>query len=176
MKLKLGEKVMFGVAVLVVIAAVGKGVMQSRAANSAPQVRDFYEWSEAGLKGKALYGQLGCNNCHRAMGVGEIGHAPVLDGEGTRRTRDWLRRYFDNPLSLVPGSAHDGHLGPDLRTLSADDRHLLAEFLFGLKAGAASPNYPRPPADTPQNGHRPKRSDAWAPIPGSRTSGPRPAW
>lgn len=144
MKLKLGEKLMFGFAVLVAVAAVGKGFMQSRAANPA-QVRDYYEWTGAGLKGQALYGQLGCNNCHRAMGVGEIGVAPVLDGEGTRRTRDWLQHYFENPLSVVPGSAHDGSLGPDFRALAAQDRHVLLEFLFGLKAGPASPNFPMPP-------------------------------
>ena len=145
MKLKLGEKVMFGLAVLVAFAAVGKTVMQARATGPAV-ARDFYEWTEAGLQGQAVYGQMGCNNCHRAMGVGEIGVAPVLDGEGTRRTRDWLTRYFQDPMALVPGSAHDGHLGPDFRLLDADQRHLLAEFLFGLKAGPASPNYPRPPA------------------------------
>ena len=144
MKLKLGEKVMFGMSVLVAVAAVGKTVMQSRATGPA-QVRDFYEWTEAGLEGQAMYGQLGCNNCHRAMGVGEIGVAPVLDGEGTRRTRDWLERYFENPTSVVPGSAHDGHLGPDFRRLAAEQRHVLKEFLFGLKAGPASPNYPTPP-------------------------------
>ena len=118
-----------------------------RRATGPAQVRDFYEWTEAGLKGQALYGKLGCNNCHRTMGVGEMGVAPVLDGEGTRRTRDWLQRYFENPLALVPGSAHDGHLGPDFRVLPDRDRHRLTEFLFGLKAGPASPNYPRPPSD-----------------------------
>jgi cbb3-type cytochrome oxidase cytochrome c subunit len=143
-KLKLGEKVMFGAAVLIAVAAVGKTVMQARATGPA-QVRDFYEWTEAGLEGQAMYGQLGCNNCHRAMGTGEIGVAPVLDGEGTRRTRDWLARYFENPTALVAGSAHDGHLGPDFRRLPAEQRHVLVEFLFGLKAGPASPNYPRPP-------------------------------
>jgi cbb3-type cytochrome oxidase cytochrome c subunit len=143
-KLKLGEKIVFGFALFVVVAAVGKGVMQSRAANPTP-VRDYYEFTEAGLQGKTLYGQLGCNSCHRAMGVGEIGVAPVLDGAGTRRTRVWLQQYFENPLALVPGSAHDGHLGPDLRALNPEDRHLIVEFLFGLKAGAASPNYPKPP-------------------------------
>ena len=142
MKLKLGEKVMFGVAVLVAVAAVGKTVMQARA---PAQVRDFYEWTEAGLEGQAMYGKLGCNNCHRAMGTGEIGSSPVLDGEGTRRTRDWLTRYFDNPTSVVPGSAHDGHLGPDFRRMPAEQRHVLIEFLFGLKAGPDSPNYPKPP-------------------------------
>ncbi len=135
---------MFGLTALIAVAAVGKTVMQSRAEGPA-QVRDFYEWTAAGLKGKGVYGQLGCNNCHRAMGVGEVGLAPVLDGEGTRRQRDWLVRYFDNPTSMVPGSAHDGHLGPDFRLLAPEQRMLLIEFLFGLKAGPASPNYPIPP-------------------------------
>jgi len=142
--LKLGEKIMFCMAALIAVAAVGKTVMQSRAEGPA-QVRDFYEWTAAGLEGKGVYGQLGCNNCHRAMGVGEVGLAPVLDGEGTRRQRDWLVRYFDNPISMVPGSAHDGHLGPDFRLLAPQQRVLLIEFLFGLKAGPASPNYPIPP-------------------------------
>jgi len=145
MPLKLGEKVMFGAAVLVAVAAVGKAVVQASASGPKP-VRDFYEWTEAGLAGQSRYGELGCNNCHRAMGTGEIGHAPVLDGEGTRRTRDWLVRYFESPTELVPGSAHDGHLGPDFRRFAGADRHLLVEFLFGLKAGPASPNYPVPPS------------------------------
>ena len=139
---------MFALAGLVAVAAVGKGVMQIRS-DAPPQARDHYEWTEAGLNGKALYGKLGCNNCHRAMGVGEVGHAPVLDGEGTRRTREWLQRYFNNPLSVVPGSAHDGHLGPDFRAMAEPQRVLLIEFLFGLKAGPDSPNYPRPPSDAP---------------------------
>src|SRR5258706_8017603 len=99
MKLKRGEQLMFGVAALVVLAAVGKDAMQPRAAGTAP-ARDFYEWSEAGRQGHALYLELGCNNCHRAMAVGEVGVAPVLDGSGTRRTREWLQGYFADPPSL----------------------------------------------------------------------------
>lgn len=144
MALKFGEKLMFGITVLVAVAAVGKAVVQARAPGPKP-VRDFYEWTEAGLQGQARYGELGCNNCHRAMGTGEIGSAPVLDGEGTRRTRDWLVRYFDDPTALVPGSAHDGHLGDDFRSLADADRHVLVEFMFGMKAGPGSPNYPVPP-------------------------------
>lgn len=144
MRLRRGEQVMFGLAALVVLAALGKAVVQARAGGPAPP-RDYYEWSEAGLQGHALYRESGCNNCHRALAVGEIGVAPVLDGTGTRRTREWLQRYFGDPASLVPGSAHDGHLGPDFRTLPDARRRLLVEFLFGLKAGPASPNYPKPP-------------------------------
>ena len=148
MKLKRGEQVMFGLAAGVVLAALGKGVMmQSHAANNnAAPLRDYYEWTPAGLQGHALYLESGCNNCHRAMAVGEVGVAPVLDGIGTRRTREWLARYFENPPALVPGSAHDGRLGPDFRALPDAQRHLLTEFLFGLKAGSASPNHPTPPA------------------------------
>jgi len=139
--LKLGEKVMFGLSALIVVAAVGKGVMTARNPG-AP--REYYEWTQEGLKGHEVYRRLGCNNCHRTLGVGEIGVAPSLDGSGTRRTLEWLQRYFDDPAALVPGSAHDGRLGPDLRRLEPEERRLLAQFLFGLKSNPGSPNYPRP--------------------------------
>jgi hypothetical protein len=45
----------------------------------------------------------------------------------------------------VPGSAHDGRLGPDFRQLTPEQRGLLAAFLFGLKSNPGSPNYPTPP-------------------------------
>ena len=139
--LKLGEKVMFGLSALIVVAAVGKGVMTAR----NPGVpREYYEWTQEGLQGHEVYRRLGCNNCHRTLGVGEIGVAPSLDGSGTRRTLAWLQRYFDDPAALVPGSAHDGRLGPDLRRLEPEERRLLAQFLFGLKSNPGSPNYPKP--------------------------------
>lgn len=144
-RLKLGEKIMFGFALLVVAAAVSKGVRQIR--DPEPRMpRNYYEWNEAGLQGHALYRQMGCNSCHRAMGVGEIGVAPVLDGEGTRRSRAWLEQYFRDPEALVPGSAHHGRFAPDFRELTPEQRRLLVAFLFGLKANPGSPNYPIPPA------------------------------
>lgn len=139
--LKLGEKVMFGLSALIVVAAVGKGVMTARNP-TAP--REYYEWTQEGLQGHEVYRRLGCNNCHRTLGVGEIGVAPSLDGSGTRRTLEWLQRYFEDPTALVPGSAHDGRLGPDLRRLEPEERRLLAQFLFGLKSNPGSPNYPKP--------------------------------
>lgn len=146
MKLKLGEKLMFGFAVLVAVAAVGKG-LRHMSATEPSKPRNYYDWSEAGLQGHAVYRRMGCNSCHRALGVGEIGVAPVLDGEGTRRTQAWLTRYFQDPAALVPGTAHDGSLGPDFRLLSDDDRTLLVAFLTGLKANPGSPNHPRPPPE-----------------------------
>src|SRR5512145_54520 len=116
-RLKLGEKVMFGFAALIAVAAVAKGVKQMRSVEPH-KPRDYYEWTQAGLAGHALYRRMGCNSCHRALGVGEIGVAPVLDGEGTRRTLAWLERYLEEPGVLVPGTAHDGSLGPDFRQLT----------------------------------------------------------
>ena len=142
--MKLGEKMMFGFAVLVAIAAVAKGVRHI-STSDPKKPRDYYEWNEASLKGHTLYRKMGCNSCHRALGVGEIGVAPVLDGSGTKRTLKWLQHYLEDPADLVPGTAHDGSLGPDFRELSAQQRELLAAFLFALKANPGSPNYPRPP-------------------------------
>ena len=144
--MKLGEKLMFGFAVLVAVAAVAKGVRQFTATVPA-KPRDYYTWTEDGLQGHTVYRHMGCNSCHRALGVGEIGVAPVLDGEGTRRTAQWLATYFRDPASLVPGTAHDGSLGPDLRVLSDGERDLLVAFLTGLKSNPGSPNHPRPPPE-----------------------------
>ena len=154
-KLKLGEKLMFGFAVLVAVAAVAKGLRQFGATEPA-NPRDYYEWGAEGLQGHALYRSMGCNSCHRALGVGEIGVAPVLDGEGTRRTREWLAGYFRDPAARVPGTAHDGSLGPDFRTLDDRERDLLVAFLTGLKANPGSPNHPRPPPETAAGGGPPK--------------------
>ena len=144
--MKLGEKLMFGVAALIVVAAVGKGLRHINATEPG-KPRDYYEWTEAGLQGHILYRSMGCNSCHRALGVGEIGVAPVLDGEGTRRTQAWLTSYFEEPAALVPGTAHDGSLGPDLRVLQDRERGLLVAFLMGLKANPGSPNHPSPPPE-----------------------------
>ena len=136
---------------LIAAAAVAKGV-KTISATDPKKPRDYYEWTESSLQGHALYRRLGCNSCHRALGVGEIGVAPVLDGEGTRRTLEWLQHYMREPAELVPGTAHDGSLGPDFRNMSDGDRNLLAHFLFALKANPGSPNYPKPPLQAQVSG------------------------
>lgn len=144
-RLKLGEKILFGFSALVIVMAAVRGYQViTREEPSMP--KHYYEWDEVGLQGHYVYREMGCNSCHKAMGVGEAGVAPVLDGVGTRRTEEWLQQYLTNPGQLVPGTAHDGSLGPDFRTLQMDERKLLTAYLFGLKANPNSPNYPvRPP-------------------------------
>lgn len=143
--LKLGEKIFLGFVILITVAAFSKGAKQLHDPPNQP--RDYYVWTELALKGHTLYRSMGCNSCHRAMGVGEVGVAPVLDGEGTKRSAKWLKDYFIDPPSMVPGTAHDGSLGDDFRKLSDPQRELLAAFLGALRANPGSSNYPRPPQD-----------------------------
>lgn len=144
---------MFSVAVLLVAAAVLQVAMRTSIGEKKPrQPRDYTEWSEGALKGYELYKRKGCNSCHRVLRVGEIGVAPVLDGEGTRRSRQWLRAYFDDPPAMVPGSAHDGSLGPDFRVLDTGEKDLLVEFMVSLKSNPGSSNYPLPPGAAKRQG------------------------
>ena len=140
---------MFAFAGVVVVLAVLKGYQQITAEDRPPP-KNYYEFDEVGLQGHLVYRRMGCNSCHRAMGTGEVGVAPVLDGVGTRRTLEWLQQYLTDPNSLVPGTAHYGNLGPDFRELDDDERVKLAAFLSGLRANPNSPNYPRKviPEDT----------------------------
>ena len=84
------------------------------------------------------------------MGVGEIGVAPVLDGEGTRRTQEWLQRYFENPPSVVPGQRRTTDTSaPTFARWPTPDRAAAHGIPVRPEGGPASPNYPRPPSDAP---------------------------
>ena len=145
--MKLGEKLMFGFAVLI----RGGGGRQGSAPVHRYRAGQGRATSTCGRRrasrGTPCTGAWAATVCHRALGVGEIGVAPVLDGEGTRRTKEWLAAYFQDPASLVPGTAHDGSLGPDLRRLGDRERELVVAFLAGLRANPGSPNHPRPPPE-----------------------------
>lgn len=140
-----GERVFFiSMGVLSILALMSVG-WRSIGNNKPREARDYYEWHGDARKGYELYKQKGCNSCHRVLRMGEAGVAPVLDGEGTRRTEQWLKEYFRNPEKLVPGSAHTGRLGPDFRQLSEQERAYFVDFLKGLKSNPGSSNYPVPP-------------------------------
>lgn len=143
--MKKGEYVFF-IAIAVIAALALSSVLWHTQGRDVPrQVKDYYEWNDAAIQGYEVYKQMGCKNCHKALRMGESGVAPVLDGEGTRRSEDWLIAYFRDPESQVPGSAHAGGMAPDFRSLEQEDRELLIEFMKGLKSNPGSSNYPVPP-------------------------------
>ncbi len=143
--MKKGEKIFFAVSIVLTVLAVTSVIERKMRKGETPSSKDYYEWSAEAEKGYVLYKKSGCNSCHRALRTGEIGVAPVFDGEGTRRTEAWLQGYFNDPEKLVSGSAHTGKFGPDFRLLSATDKALFIVFLKGLKSNPGSSNYPTPP-------------------------------
>jgi len=135
----------FGITIALAVMAVLQVGLRSSGAGGSRQARDYTEWTDDAQAGYVLYKSKGCNSCHRVLRMGENGVAPVLDGEGTRRSPGWLKDYFADPGQVVPGSAHDGRFGPDFRILDETERKLLAEFMASLKANPGSSNYPVPP-------------------------------
>jgi len=142
---KKGEKIFFVVSIVLSVLAIASVIERNSRKGATHSSKDYYEWSAEAEEGYVLYKKSGCNSCHRALRTGEIGVAPVLDGEGTRRTKKWLQAYFNAPQELVSGTAHTGKFGPDFRPYSKEDKRLLVAFLVGLKSNPGSSNYPKPP-------------------------------
>lgn len=144
--MKKGERIFFWVSGVIAVLAVAS-VAGRYSADDAPRTaRDYYEWSDAAGEGYRQYKQNGCNSCHRVLRMGEAGVAPVLDGEGTRRSEQWLQSYLQDPESMVPGSAHAAdRMGPDFARFDAQQKHYFVKFLVSLKSNPGSSNYPVPP-------------------------------
>ncbi len=144
--MKKGERIFFWVSGVIAILAVLSVVGRNTGDNTPHKARDYYEWSDAAGVGYKQYKQNGCNSCHRALRMGEAGVAPVLDGEGTRRSEQWLKSYMKNPESMVPGSAHGADkMGPDFAQFDAQQQQYFVKFLVSLKSNPGSSNYPVPP-------------------------------
>jgi len=144
---KKGERIFFWVSGVIAVLAVASVVGRSTGDDSTPhKSRDYYEWSDAAGEGYKQYKASGCNSCHRVLRMGEAGVAPVLDGEGTRRSEQWLVAYLQNPESMVPGSVHGADkMGPDFGQLNEQQRQYFVKFLVSLKSNPGSSNYPVPP-------------------------------
>ncbi len=144
--MKKGERIFFWVSGVIAVLAVVSVAGRYSGDDTPHKARDYYEWSDAGIEGYELYKKNGCNSCHRALRMGEAGVAPVLDGEGTRRSEQWLVSYMQDPESMVPGSAHSpDRMGPDFGQFDAQQREYFVKFLVGLKSNPGSSNYPVPP-------------------------------
>lgn len=144
--MKKGERVVFIIAAILAVVAVTSTLWRVLSSDGESRsARDYYIWSDDALLGYEVYKKKGCKNCHKVLRMGESGVAPVLDGEGTRRSADWISEYFKDPLTRVKGSAHAGGMAPDFRQLDTKDRKLLTEFIKGLKSNPGSSNYPVPP-------------------------------
>ena len=76
-------------------------------------------------EGALVFQTQKCASCHAIHGVGgKVG--PALDGEGSRREREWLRKHFIDPPAMVPESIMPPY------NLPQKEMNSLLEYLLAL--------------------------------------------
>ena len=93
MKLRAGEWLMLVGSTAIVGFAVLAGVLVFERPD---RLRFAYQETEQTAHGETVYRREGCNACHTIFGNG-YAYGPSLDGVGSRRSADWLRRYMTAP-------------------------------------------------------------------------------
>jgi cytochrome c553 len=165
--LRLGEKILFGIAALFVVFAVisfvGMEIYRAHSGKNMYASATSFDFSAQGRVGSERFRELGCTNCHRAVRNG-TNYGVSLDGIGSRRSMDYLVAFLHQPESTYQTQTLEH--GPGKRAgyvadLSESDLHSLAIFLSELKAVQGSPDA-RLPEDT-HSGFIDEMVKIWAP-------------
>jgi cbb3-type cytochrome oxidase cytochrome c subunit len=128
-KLRLGEWVVLSGSGAIAAFAVLVGVLIYL---KPPPVEYRYVENALGRDGEAIYRREGCNSCHRQFGNGGT-YGPSLDGEGSRRSADWLRQYLQDPKPGVGERPYRVSM-PSYRMLQSVELDALVAYLQGLRA------------------------------------------
>jgi sulfur-oxidizing protein SoxX len=133
-----GERlILWGVAL--VLAA---GLLRALTVRSGPRDREipFYSTAPAGVARPAmdLYRKYRCKDCHSLFTVRDLLQAvpaPMLDGIGSLRSRDWLFDYLSaaDPQRILPSRLKPQYRMPSYASLPQAERSLLADYLSSLK-------------------------------------------
>jgi mono/diheme cytochrome c family protein len=84
-------------------------------------------------RGQQVFEESGCRGCHKLNGVGGV-LGPELEKVGARRSPEWLKKHFDAPASVTPGSA--------MPPQKFSETNLAAIILFMLsQTGESAPGY-----------------------------------
>ncbi|MGC1387449.1 MAG: c-type cytochrome [Steroidobacteraceae bacterium] len=144
--LRLGEKVLFGIAaaflVFAVLSFIAMEIYRVHSGKKMYAATSHYDFTPEGLKGSERFRDLGCTSCHRAVRNG-TNNGVNLDGIGSRRTLDYLIAFLHQPETTY-GSQTLDH-GADkgaayVAQLPDQDLHSIAVFLSELKATQGSPD------------------------------------
>jgi len=144
--LRLGEKILFGMAGLFVVFAIvsfiGMEIYRAHSGKKMYASASTFDFSEQGRVGSERFRELGCSNCHRAVRNG-TNYGVSLDGIGSRRSMDYLVAFLHQPESTYQTQTVEHGRGPDKRAgyvadLPESDLRPLAIFLSELKAVHAS--------------------------------------
>ncbi len=165
--LRLGEKILFGIAALFVVFAVlsfiGMEIYRARSGKDLYASASTFNFSPEGRVGSERFRELGCANCHRAVRNG-TNYGVNLDGIGSKRSMDYLVAFLHHPQSTyeAPTLEHGpGKRAAFVADLPESDLHSLAVFLSELKAVQGSPDA-RLPADS-RSGFIDEMVKIWAP-------------
>ena len=152
--LRLGEKILFGVAAAFVLFAVlsfiGMEIYRARSGKQLYVQTTHFDFSPEGLNGSQRFRDLGCTDCHRAVRNGS-NNGLSLDGIGSRRTAEDLSAFLHEPEAnyRMQTVDHGPGKGADyVAKLPEKDLHVIAIFLSELKATQGSPD-----ARMPIEGH-----------------------
>jgi len=144
--LRLGEKILFGIAGLfLVFSAISFVAMEIYRAHSGKKMyamTSHYDFSPEGLTGSQRFRDLGCTGCHRAVRNG-TNNGVNLDGIGSRRSFDYLLAFLREPEATYQRQTMEH--GPSkgaayVAGLPEQDLHSMAVFLSELKATQGSPD------------------------------------
>jgi Cytochrome c len=144
--LRLGEKILFGVAGLFVLFAlisfIGMEIYRVRSGKQMYAATSHFDFSAEGRKGSERFRDLGCTGCHRAVRNG-TNNGVSLDGIGSRRSLDYLIAFLHHPETTYQAQTLEH--GPDkgaayVAGLPESDLHSMAVFLSELKAARGSPD------------------------------------
>src|SRR5271169_6201319 len=144
--LRLGEKILFGIAaafvLFAVISFIGMEVYRAHSGKKVYALTSHYDFSPEGLNGSQRFRDLGCTSCHRAVRNG-TNNGVSLDGIGSRRTLDYLVAFLHQPEVTYRSQTMEHGLGQGaayVARLPESDLHPLAVFLSELKATQGSPD------------------------------------
>ena len=127
MKLRAGEWIVVAGSGLIALFAVLTG---SLIYLKPPPVQYDYAETPTTQHGEAVYRREGCGSCHQVFGTGAT-YGPSLDGEGARRTREWLTDYLIDPRPGVGTKPYRLKM-PSYRGLKRDERDALVAYLQAL--------------------------------------------
>ncbi|HHH36302.1 MAG TPA: cytochrome c [Gammaproteobacteria bacterium] len=151
--LKQGEKVLFGIAIVFVVAAVlGYVLLESYRVRSDKPIfasKTHYDLSPEGLKGSEVFRKRRCTSCHRALRNG-TNMGLSLDGVGSKRSREWLYNFLHDPEATYGAPTIDHGYPPKeasyVASLPDEELQYLATFISELKADQGSAAAPEPPS------------------------------
>lgn len=143
---------MFGIAIVFIILAVLSYIaLESYRLHASKPIyatNTHMDLSPEGQRGSMIFRKRGCTACHSAMRNGTH-MGLLLDGEGSKRTRDWLVSFMRDPEAVYGAVTLDHGYPPKeaayVASLPRDEIESIATFLSELRSDPGSPSAPEPP-------------------------------